>query len=89
MSYQEKRTIVSIVTGVLILAAYCIYAFGRVSAGLADAGDLKFWGGTMLVFIGIGVAAAIVIQIIFHIGLSIAIAVKERECDDKKIEKNH
>ena len=33
MSYQEKKTIVSIITGVLILAAYCIYAYREVSVG--------------------------------------------------------
>lgn len=87
MSYQEKRTIVSMVTGALVIAAYCIYAFGRVASGLADAGDLKFWGGTMLVFIGIGIVAAIVIQIIFHIAMSVGIAVKKRDCGDKEIEK--
>lgn len=45
----------------------------------------------MLVFIGIGVAATIVIQIVFHILLSISIAVKgkiqNQDLDDKEIEK--
>lgn len=87
MSYQEKRTILSIVMGVLLLAAYCIYTFGKVTSGAAALTDLKFFAVTMLVFIGIGIAAMIVIQIIFHILLSIAIAVKERERDEKVIEK--
>lgn len=42
-------------------------------------------------FIGIGIAAAIAIQIVFHILLSVAIAVQEKvrngNCDDKEIEK--
>ena len=91
MSYQEKRTVTSIITGAMILAAYCIYAFGKLRAGNVTQGDLKFWAGTMLVFIGIGIAVTIVIQIIFHILLSIAIAVKEKvkngNCDDAEIEK--
>ncbi len=91
MSYQEKRTITSIITGAMILAAYCIYAFGKFHAGKVAAGDLKFWAGTMLIFIGIGIAVTIVIQIIFHILLSIGIAVKEKvkndTCDDAVIEK--
>ncbi len=91
MSYQEKRTLVSLVSGILLLAAYCIYAFGRVRAGLAAADDLKFWAATILVFVGIGVVAMVIIQIVFHILLSIAIAVKEQvrggKCDDKEIEK--
>lgn len=91
MSYQEKRSIVSIITGILILGAYCFYAFGKYQSGVIAANDMKFWAGTMLLFIGIGIVAAIVIQIVFHILLSISIAVKEKisnsESDDKEIEK--
>lgn len=84
MSYQEKRTIASIISGLLVLAAYCIYAFANTHP---EAGDLKFWAVTILIFIGIGIGLTIVIQIIYHIALSIAIAVKERECDEKKVER--
>jgi hypothetical protein len=88
MSYQEKKAIVSVLTGILVLAAYCIYAFGMA---LPAPDDLKFWATTILIFIGIGIAASIVIQIVFHILLSIAIAVKKQvssgKCDDKETEK--
>jgi uncharacterized BrkB/YihY/UPF0761 family membrane protein len=85
MSYQEKRTLTSIVTGVLVVGAYCIYAFGKYQSQAAELNNLQFWGTTMLIFIGIGVVAAIIIQIIFHILLSISIAIKEGS--DKEIEK--
>jgi len=85
MAYQTKRTITNLITGVLVLAAYCIYAFGKYQSGSIAQGDFKFWAGTMLLFIGIGIVAAIFIQIIFHIVFSIGIAVKEREHTDKKI----
>jgi hypothetical protein len=92
MSYQEKRTITSIVTGALVLAAYCIYAFGQYQSGAVAQGDLKFWAVTMLIFIGIGIAASIVIQIVFHILLSIAITVQKKihdeSIEDKEIEKS-
>jgi hypothetical protein len=92
MSYQVNRTIVSIVTGALILAAYCIYAFGQYQSGAVAPGDLKFWAGTILAFIGIGIVASIVIQIVFHILLSIAIAARKKiqneACEDKEIEKS-
>ncbi len=91
MSYQEKRTIATIFSGVIILAAYCIYAFGKVHAGAASLDDLKFWATTMLVYLGIGIAVTIVIQILFHILLSISIAVKEKihdqQSSDKEIDK--
>ena len=87
MSYQEKRQIVSIVTGALLFAVYCVYAFGKISSGAVGSEDLRFFAGTMLLFIGIGIAAMIVIQIVFHILMSVAIAVKERSRSDAEIEK--
>ena len=91
MSYKEKKTIVSIVTGIIILVAYCNYAYGKYHSGVIATDDMKFWAGTILMFIGIGIASAIVIQIVFHILLSIAIAIQEKihngKCDDKDVEK--
>ena len=85
MSYQEKRTITSIISGLLVLAVYCIYAFVIAQP---EVGDIRFWAVTMLIFIGVGIGVTVVIQIIFHILLSVAIAVKERNCDEKKINKS-
>lgn len=91
MSYQEKKTFVSLVTGLLILAAYCIYAIGKVQAGVAAPDDLKFWATTILIFIGIGVVAMIVVLIVFHLLLSIMMAITEQvrngKCDDKEVER--
>jgi len=91
MSYQEKKTIVTIFTGILLLAAYGAYAYNKVASGVAAADNLKFWAATMLVFVGIGIIASIIIQIIFHILISIALAVKSQvqngQCDDQEIEK--
>ncbi len=92
MSYQERKTIVSIISGAIVVAAYCIYAFGRAQSGAVDASDLKFWAGAMLTFVGIGIAVTVVIQIVFHILMSIGIAVKktirDEKVDDKEIEKS-
>ena len=75
MSYQEKRTILSVISCVLLLAAYSIYAFGK--AGMENLDNLVFWAKTML---------------IFHIALSVGMAVKQKlkdeSCDDKAIEKS-
>ncbi len=85
MSYQEKRTLTNMVTGVVILAAYSLYAFGKYQNGLVETTDLKFWAATMLIFIGIGVIASVIIMILFHILYAIALAVKQRNCDGEKI----
>lgn len=87
MSYQEKRTIASIMSGIAVLAAYCIYVFGRYRAHAADPNDLKSCAVTILIFIGVGVAATIVMQILLHIALSVGIAIKTGGCDDTTIEK--
>ncbi|MCX7773849.1 MAG: hypothetical protein N2376_12130 [Clostridia bacterium] len=91
MSYQEKKTIVSIVTGLFVLIAYCVFAFGKYQSGVLDLADFKPWAITMLIFIAIGIAVTIVIQIIFHILISISFAVQETvkngKCDDKAIER--
>lgn len=92
MSYQEKRTITSIITGALVLAAYAIYAINRYQAGTLTVGDLRPWAIAMLIFIGAGIVASIVIQIIFHILLSISVAVREKiqdqTAEDELIEKS-
>ncbi|MDP2814631.1 MAG: hypothetical protein Q8S15_03775 [Erysipelotrichaceae bacterium] len=92
MSYQEKRTIVSIISGLIILSAYSLYTYGKYKSGVVIEGDLKFWAGAMLLFIAIGIVSTIIIQIVFHILLSVTIAVKAKvnneDCDDKEIEKS-
>ena len=73
MYYQEKKTIVSIISGVLILAVYSIYGISKYKeVGMSLLNDLKFWGTAMLITIGVGMVATILIQIIFHFILTIA-----------------
>lgn len=84
MNYKSKRIVISMAAGAAVIAAYIIYALSG-SAPAAD--DIKAWAVLMLIFIGIGVAVQIAAQIIFHVAFSIGIAVKDRECDDKTIEK--
>ncbi len=82
MSYQEKKTIAAVVSGVLVLAAYCIYVFGINQ----KFDDIKQCAVTMLIFIGIGIVATIIIQIIFHMVYAASLAIKKGKCDDKEIE---
>ena len=74
MSYTSKRNTASIVAGVALIAAYIVYAMGA-RAPATD--DVKAWAAAILVFIGIGIVAQIAVQIVFHIALSIGIAIKE------------
>lgn len=92
MSYQEKRTFVTILVGFLVLISYLIFIFTKHQNDSLDVNNLKFWATTMLIFIGIGVIATIITQILFHIFYSIGYAVKEKiknpEISDKDIEKS-
>ncbi|MBN2436564.1 MAG: hypothetical protein JXK07_14995 [Spirochaetes bacterium] len=91
MAYKEKKTITTIVTGIAVLTAYCCYSFGSTIAASDTDAILKQQAVTMLKFIGIGIVAMIVIQILFHILYSISLAVasqiKTGNCNDKEIEK--
>lgn len=73
MSYQEKKTITSILAGLLIIILYCIYGVTKYQElGAEILNDLTFWSTAMLVTMGGGIVLMIVIQIVFHILLAIA-----------------
>ncbi len=86
MSYQEKKTVITVASGVILLIAYCLTILSQYNLE-TNANDLKFWATSMLTFIGISIVIMIVIQIVFHILLSISIAVKEKVDDEKVIDK--
>lgn len=78
MSYREKQSILMIGIQLAILASYCVYVLGQMRGGAASLDNLRAWAIIMLVFIGLGVGATIVLQILFHILLSVGTAVKTR-----------
>lgn len=81
MSYQEKRTLLSIIISIVMLVSYSIYAFGK--AGIEHMNDLQFWARTILIFIGIGIVALIVLQIVFHILMAIGKAIRQKLKDNE------
>ena len=84
MSFNSKKSIASILAGVLVMTAYVIFALGQRSPAL---GDLKSWAIAMLIFIGISVAVVIIVQILFHIATVIGIVVKEQERDKNELDR--
>lgn len=77
MSYPQKRTLVTIFAMTLIYAAYWIYASSNLQIG----DPLNNWAITMLIFGGVTVIAMVIVQILFHIFLSVGIAVRETVMD--------
>ena len=67
--------------GVVLIAAYIIYVCTGNSPALDE---IQAWAKLMLVFIGIGVAVQIVIQVLFHVAFAAGIAVKEHDKDGAK-----
>ncbi len=68
MSYQEKNSLVSFFSTVIIYGAYCLYVFLKYQEGTtAMSHDLFFWGRVILIFIPISIAARIIIYILFHV----------------------
>jgi len=84
MSYNSKKTIIGMAAGIVTVVAYILY----VCMGNAPVPeDIAAWAKLMLVFIGIGVAAQVVIQIIFHAIFAVGIAVKENDKAGEKTKK--
>jgi hypothetical protein len=85
MSYQEKRSVTGVIVGVLVIASYSIYSF----SGLAKFQGPREWAVTILVFIGAGIVAMILAQILMHVAFSVSIAARRAKagenCDDAEI----
>ncbi len=87
MSYQTKKTIISLVASLVILTSYCISVYNHYKVENIISNDLQYWAKLMVTYIGIGVAVSIVLQIMFHIYLSIYLSIKDNINDNKAI--NH
>ena len=74
MSFVSKRTLISMIAGVILVIGYIIYARGDSAP---PSGDLKAWAIALLIFIGISLGAQVVILIAFYIIYTIGITIKE------------
>jgi len=94
MSYQEKKTLVTITSGAVLFVAYILLILPQYKLG-ENSEDLRFWASTILSFIGISIIINIVIQIAFHILFSVSIAfdetvkevAQEKVADEKQIDR--
>lgn len=90
MTYHEKKTIVTSVTGLIVMLTYIFYAIFKYNEGSLESQTLKFWAARMLIFIGIGIVTIIVVMILFHILYSIILAIRlkvdNKDITDKEIE---
>ena len=85
MSYQEKQNIVNIFSGLLITVIYSWIVYQRHLSGRFDlTEDFARWGVIFLIFIGVSVAARIIIYIIFHIINAIATREEDIPVEDER-----
>jgi hypothetical protein len=66
ISIQEKSTIVSLVTSVVVFAIYAVLVFQRYHAGDFDPADVcRFWGAAILILVPVQIVAQIIAQVVF------------------------
>jgi len=84
MTYQEKKSIVSILSTILITAGYWAYRYPQhPEGGLASADALRYWGSFVLVLTVVSIAAHIVIGIVFNILFRMTTGEKEPSFADE------
>ena len=68
MTYQEKKSIVSLVSTILIFGTYCIYMYpSRPEEGLESLETFRYWGSFVLILTLFSIVAHIIISILFNI----------------------
>ncbi|MEA1876104.1 MAG: hypothetical protein U9N86_04520 [Bacteroidota bacterium] len=85
MSYQEKQSVVNILSGLAITAVYGWTVYQDHLAGQYDlAEDFQKWGVLFLIFMGVSIVARIIIHIIFHIINAIATRTEDVPDEDER-----
>ncbi|WP_046230259.1 hypothetical protein [Paenibacillus algorifonticola] len=78
MTYQEKKSIVSLISTILIFASYCSYKYLQYPVeGLQTMESFRYWGSFILVLTVVSIVAHIVISIIFNIFFRVTTGEKE------------
>ncbi|HRE46357.1 MAG TPA: hypothetical protein PLD47_01420 [Aggregatilineales bacterium] len=84
MSFQEKRSIVSLLCNIVIALGYFLYLFQRVEdGGAAVRDDLRFWAAAILILIPVYVVFHIVFQVIFLVIYVAATGEKDLDLTDE------
>lgn len=68
MTYQEKKSIVTLISTILIFIVYCLYKYPAYPQEALDSKvTFHYWGSFVLVLTLVSIAPHIVISIIFNI----------------------
>ncbi|MEH7252612.1 hypothetical protein V7111_10850 [Neobacillus niacini] len=84
MTYQEKKSIVSLISAIVIFVSYCLYMFPQYpEGGLESMETFRYWGSFVLILTLVSIVAHIVISIIFNIIFRITTREKEPRFADE------
>ncbi|MBM7652223.1 hypothetical protein [Neobacillus cucumis] len=84
MTYQEKKSIVSLISTLLIFAIYCLYMYPRhPEGGLKSMETFRYWGTFVLILTLLSIVAHIIISILFNIIFRMTTGEKEPKFADE------
>lgn len=84
MTNQEKKSIVSLISAILIFGIYCFYMYPRYPGGnLESTETFHYWGSFVLLLTLFSILAHIIISIIFNIVFRITTREKEPKFADE------
>lgn len=85
MSYQEKRSLVNLVSAILVTTLYSVFMMQRYPQADPYAREIfHFWGAFFLILIPISIVARILIYIVFHILNAIATREEQTPVTDER-----
>lgn len=85
MSYQEKRSLVSLFSSILIAVVYSAYMLQRLpQADPYSAEVLRYWGSFLLILIPVAIVAKVIIHILFSIINTISTREDEPSVTDER-----
>ncbi|MBP1967653.1 hypothetical protein [Paenibacillus aceris] len=78
MTYQEKKSIVSLISTIIIFGSYCLYMYPQYPEGGLESMEIfRYWGSFVLILMLVSIVAHIMISIIFNIVFRITTGEKE------------
>ncbi|MEH7072886.1 hypothetical protein [Neobacillus drentensis] len=83
MTYQEKKSIVSLISAILIFGFYCLYMYPLYPEGGQESETYRYWGSFVLFLTLFSIVAHIFISIIFNIIFRITTSEKEPRFADE------
>ncbi|WP_123042894.1 hypothetical protein [Cohnella candidum] len=84
MTYQEKKSIVTLFSTILIFVLYCLYMYPKYPGESADITEVfHYWGSFVLVLTLVSIVAHIIISIAFNVFFRVTTGEKEPAFEDE------